>query len=398
MERTLAPRTLWKRREPEDRSEPVRKGIVIPPLSECRSALASRDEKQMPQDRQPSITIHNEEYLTHERDLVVGTSLPPEEHVPRAPLVSFAASRWRRVSDYTTRHMSVIQRLKASAILGNASDLPRTRADRYLGVLRSGVKHLIMMDGVARVFDAHSTARAAAEATARAILEQRTVVQVTTVEELEALPLWQQGDVSLATEEKLLQRQKLRWDRRVLEVLQAFWEAAVNSLRLAHEACDGDETTLHREGHALMLRRIYRVMIKDYDPQSAESAIGEDWERDAKGGGRLSRRHFGDAIFECALPITVRPCPSHAHRLAHSQFAVHSVQCGLAHHMPTGGAPLHAVPLCLSATGSPIRGQAASPHSSMQTSFGGFMARSQSVAPKATSTFGRRRPSASTTR
>ena len=36
---------------------------------------------------------------------------------------------------------------------------------------------------------------------------------------------------------------------------------------------------LHRDGHALMLRRVYRLMIRDFDDADCDRWIAEDWYR-----------------------------------------------------------------------------------------------------------------------
>jgi len=84
---------------------------------------------------------------------------------------------------------------------------------------------------------------------------------------------------------------------RSLEVLQAFWEAAQRSMQ---SGADGSASTLSQDGHRIMLKRIYRVMIAKYDETEADEAIAEDWERDAKGAEALTRRRFQDAFFELA--------------------------------------------------------------------------------------------------
>ena len=53
----------------------------------------------------------------------------------------------------------------------------------------------------------------------------------------------------------------------MLEALQAFWEAAQRSLQ---SGGDASAAYLHQEGHAIMLRRIYRVMIKEFDAADCE--------------------------------------------------------------------------------------------------------------------------------
>eukprot|EP00900_Chrysochromulina_parva_P019804 jgi/Chrpa1/27825/Chrysochromulina_OHIO_Genome00027127-RA len=123
------------------------------------------------------------------------------------------------------------------------------------------------------------------------------VTSVDDAAELEKVEYWQQGDASLATKEKMEARQALRHHKVVLEALQMYWEAAQRSL---HSGGDPSANELHQEGHALMLRRIYRVMIKDFDPDECERSIAEDWARDTKGKETLSRKLFCDAFFELA--------------------------------------------------------------------------------------------------
>ena len=135
------------------------------------------------------------------------------------------------------------------------------------------------------------------------------VTAVENAADLENVAFWQQGDASLATKEKLAERQALRYHPLVLDALQKYWEAAQRSLQ---SGGDPSANELHREGHALMLRRIYRVMIKDFDPADCERCIAEDWARDAKGKDTLTRKSFCDAFFELAGedPVVVQLLPA----------------------------------------------------------------------------------------
>ena len=197
---------------------------------------------------------------------------------------------WRRAQTFVQLLMIVSDRLKASRML----QPPTTRGSRhggYLSKLRAGVKHTA---GILRIMGARTQAVAAAE-DERSLAARKNVVTI--IEEGDEVPMWQQGDLELATEEKMLERQKLRYDRRVLRVLQQFWEAAQRSLQSGGDAHAAD---LHKEGHRLMLRRIYRLMIKDFDEAACDASISEDWARDAKGAETLSRKRFCDAFFELA--------------------------------------------------------------------------------------------------
>jgi len=209
--------------------------------------------------------------------------------------------RWKKVRSLTKSVALMHSRLKDSDSL-SLTDEKRRRAANYMDKLKAGVRHA---DSVMRVFGAQSGAKRAAEEANQLISSGTIVAEVSTDSDLEKLEMWQQGDASLATEEKVRERQKLRYDRRVLEVLQAFWEAAQRSMQ---SGTDGSASTLSKDGHAIMLKRVYRVMIGNYNAADAEKAIAEDWMRDAKGSDSLSRRQFQDAFFELADTWTCGIC------------------------------------------------------------------------------------------
>ena len=202
------------------------------------------------------------------------------------------SGKWRKALTFAKSVAAVQVRLKQSALFATG-DEKRKGADKYLSTLRSGVKHA---DTILRMMGTGSGAKRAAQEAAKHIASGDVVLEVS-VAEADKLELWQQGDADLATEEKMRERQALRYDRRVLEVLQAIWEAAQRSMQ---SGGDGSASTLSKEGHCLMLKRVYRVMIGKYDEAEAERAIAEDWMRDAKGSDSLSRRRFQDAFFELA--------------------------------------------------------------------------------------------------
>ena len=206
-----------------------------------------------------------------------------------------AGLRWHMVSNFARSLAKMKKRLTTSRALGvgpaSGKGGPISSHDRYMAKLRAGARLegggvLHMMGVKTRVKDEREMAQSGLVTTA-----------VESEKELAKLEMWQQGDVSLATEEKVRERQALRHDRRVLEALQAFWEAAQRSL---HSGGDPNANELHQEGHAIMLRRIYRVMIKGYDPVDAEKTIAEDWKNDSHGADTLSRKRFMDAFFELA--------------------------------------------------------------------------------------------------
>ena len=115
-----------------------------------------------------------------------------------------------------------------------------------------------------------------------------------------------QGDASLHTEEAMRQRLALRTHPGVVAALQRYWDAALCSLMHQVERGSGAGVNegggssrppvLHREGYAIMLRRLYRVMMGAWDADDAERAIAEDWANDARGGETLTRELFMDAL------------------------------------------------------------------------------------------------------
>ena len=47
-----------------------------------------------------------------------------------------------------------------------------------------------------------------------------------------------------------------------------------------------------------MMKKMYRVLIEDYDEADAAACAEEDWEKDSGGAGVLTREAFGDCLFE----------------------------------------------------------------------------------------------------
>ena len=46
------------------------------------------------------------------------------------------------------------------------------------------------------------------------------------------------------------------------------------------------------------MKKVYHVVIREYDEADAEACATEDWERDAAGAHALGREQFCDALFE----------------------------------------------------------------------------------------------------
>ena len=208
-------------------------------------------------------------------------------------MASTTAAHWQKASNFAKSLGKMQRQLKASrALMLGLGAAAAGSHSKYMAKLRAGAKH---SSSIMRILGAKTTASSAANDAADVMRAGIAVTDVDNDDELAKLEMWQQGDASLATEEKLRERQALRHDRRVLEALQAFWEAAQRSL---HSGGDPNANELHQEGHAVMLRRIYRVMIRTFDPADAEKTIAEDWRNDCKGAPTLSRKRFCDAFFE----------------------------------------------------------------------------------------------------
>lgn len=171
----------------------------------------------------------------------------------------------------------------------------------YLGRLKAGVRAGVWSQNVetSLLGAVRSKARAASEAAKfeHAVASKDVVTELGPGHEGADVEYWKQGDASLHTEEALRQRFKLRAEPRVVEELQRFWEAALRSIQSGEDA---SAHSLSYEGYAELLRRVYRVLIEEWDPADAEECIAEDWQNDAKGEGQLGREGFMDALFELA--------------------------------------------------------------------------------------------------
>lgn len=133
---------------------------------------------------------------------------------------------------------------------------------------------------------------------------------------------WQQGDASLYTTEMLEQRFALRFAPSVLEVLQMFWMAALRSVQqLLPQGNDkGRDGALGREGYAIMMRRVYRTLLEEWDAEDAELHIASDWSKDARGGDTIGRELFCDAVFELLDTWTHGTTAAEYGELAHQLF------------------------------------------------------------------------------
>ena len=133
------------------------------------------------------------------------------------------SSKWRKVSAFAKSLAAVSAMLKKSSLLAppppspafGSSETSRSRSSHsshdYLQTLRHGVKSA----PVVRAFSSSAMVRNEAEAAQQALASGGVVTTVTDASELTKVEFWKQGDASLATEEKMAERQALRYDRKV---------------------------------------------------------------------------------------------------------------------------------------------------------------------------------------
>ena len=198
-------------------------------------------------------------------------------------------SRWQRAR--------LILRLSNSKVLRLRAEHGCIAHEQYLEKLRRGVKAVQLGDelGFRRSLAAETRRQTVGKQT---FYRRASVLEVASANELASTPMWLQGDVSWSSEENTCKRQQLRQDGPVRELLQKFWEAAQRSLQQA-SGCEHSDS-LHYEGYAKLFRRVYRLMIEEYDEADVEASISEDWLDDTRGLSSLHRETFCDAVFQVA--------------------------------------------------------------------------------------------------
>ena len=109
---------------------------------------------------------------------------------------------------------------------------------------------------------------------------------------LEAIPLWQQGDMSLYTQAKIEARYNLRHHRLVLAELQRWW------LTILRSRPDRSVDGIEHDEYIELSNLIFKALVPVYDPTDASTSAEEDWISDCKGAPFLSRGLFQDSLFE----------------------------------------------------------------------------------------------------
>ena len=238
---------------------------------------------------------------------------PADSSIDVLPLISASSTSatsahrsWGKAKSirFLALRPKVFQQLQRSPVLRGGDDAqspapPITPVHcNYLSKLKTGVR----MGGFSGVGGAlgellmdtkvkHATEKAQLEAASGAVVTEHAEGDE------EGVEYWRQGDASLNTAEALRERFALRKEASVVSVLQDFWEAALRSIQ------SGGETSAYMlsfEGYSLLLRRVYRVLLEEWDAADADSCIADDWKNDARGNDEMSREQFMDALFELA--------------------------------------------------------------------------------------------------
>ena len=180
----------------------------------------------------------------------------------------------------------------------------------YLAKLRTGVRvGGVSGKGVIGSLLADTRVKHAAAAAERAMASGAVVHEVQSGAEIASLEYWQQGDASLNTSEALRARFALRSHAGVVEALQLFWQAALRSVTTTTTTTtdqgEAAAAAVHApalgfEGYSMLLRRVYKALMDEWDEADADKCILDDWRNDAKGKSEIGREGLMDAMFELA--------------------------------------------------------------------------------------------------
>ena len=176
----------------------------------------------------------------------------------------------------------------------------------YLNKLRMGVRMSATLD------QSDVLQKQKRKSIQRQITTKGVVTEVTDEKQAAELEMWQQGDVTMYEDAAIEKRLKLRHDPRVRESLEAWWQALLQAPCADSEDDElvqgASEAFVDFAQYSTMMRRVYRVMLARFDEADAKNQIASDWEEDAKGKSRLSRKLFCDALFQLADLWTAGIC------------------------------------------------------------------------------------------
>jgi len=209
-----------------------------------------------------------------------------------APPSSSAAKHWCVVR--LSVRVAVAQYLKRRAALAKACGLDGHGS--YLLKLQAGVNirsHLGTEFDQARIGQEMKLSASLASAGA-------VVCEVSSEAEVEAIPIWQQGDASLSTADAMRERLHLKRTQAVRAALHEWWAL----VGVVGDFCctdEQDELVLTCRGHQAVYLRIFKILLEEFDANEAAACVAEDWEHDAGSLQGLGQEAFFDSLFECAL-------------------------------------------------------------------------------------------------
>ena len=215
--------------------------------------------------------------------------------------------RWSRALGFARSWGGVWRSLQRASCLNDAADgADASSGSKYLSMLRVGTMSRLPAQAVlCRVRADASAAKAAQQ-----MHDDASVVLET--EQGERVAYHLQADEAVNTREAFAQRAALRTDPTVVKGLHRFWLVAQLSVRRP-ELCDvagetqgdglavkvraagagasGEPPALSKEeaadvlaiesldegGYAMMMRRVYRVLLEEWDEDDAAAAIAEDY-------------------------------------------------------------------------------------------------------------------------
>ena len=103
-------------------------------------------------------------------------------------------------------------------------------------------------------------------------------------------PYWQQGDAGFYTKDALAMRAALKYDARVQQELERFWQVY-----------DKDESGRITKAEYLKVHcKIGLVLIPDVTPEEALVSGEEDWKADTGGQDTMGKEELCNCLFELA--------------------------------------------------------------------------------------------------
>eukprot|EP00698_Gefionella_okellyi_P023179 TRINITY_DN782_c0_g1_i1.p1 TRINITY_DN782_c0_g1~~TRINITY_DN782_c0_g1_i1.p1 ORF type:complete len:1298 (+),score=213.59 TRINITY_DN782_c0_g1_i1:513-3896(+) len=117
------------------------------------------------------------------------------------------------------------------------------------------------------------------------------ITTVETVEEAEAIPLWQQGDWNMYTSENMQLRESLGSSAKIAAVTAKWWAVATRR---------GVRSGVDRAEYVHMNKLMYKALIPVYNAREAERVAQDDWLVDCDGRKELDNLLFCNSLFELA--------------------------------------------------------------------------------------------------